>query len=81
ETVENQGRFNDEEMFDAGVLDDEEVFVEQKVAAKDLTVNEVTLDKGKGIMVESKKPMKKKDQISLDKELAFKLQDEEEEEE
>ncbi|GKD99420.1 hypothetical protein Tco_1387404, partial [Tanacetum coccineum] len=121
ETAENQGRFNDEEMFDAGVLDDEEVFAEQEVAAKDLTVDEVTLaqalaalksikpkakgivfrepdesttttipitsipipskvqDKGKGIMVEPEKPMKKKDQISLDEELAFKLQAKEEE--
>ncbi|GJR03252.1 hypothetical protein Tco_0526236 [Tanacetum coccineum] len=43
ETTKNQGRFNDEEMFDAGVLDDEEVFVEQEVAAKDLTIDEVTL--------------------------------------
>ncbi|GJS96118.1 hypothetical protein Tco_0803086 [Tanacetum coccineum] len=37
-------------------------------------------DKGKGIMVEEPMKMKKKDQISLDKELAFKLQAEEEEE-
>ncbi|GJU43548.1 putative reverse transcriptase domain-containing protein, partial [Tanacetum coccineum] len=38
-------------------------------------------DKGKWIMVEEPVKMKKKDQISLDKELAFKLQAEEEEEE
>ncbi|GKB79598.1 hypothetical protein Tco_0946493 [Tanacetum coccineum] len=38
-------------------------------------------DKGKGIMVEEHVKMKKKDQISLDEELAFKLQAEEEEEE
>ncbi|GJT22721.1 putative ribonuclease H-like domain-containing protein [Tanacetum coccineum] len=37
-------------------------------------------DKGKGIMVKEPMKMKKKDQISLDKELAFKLQAEEEEE-
>ncbi|GKA02842.1 hypothetical protein Tco_0675623 [Tanacetum coccineum] len=37
-------------------------------------------DKGKGIMVEEPMKMKKKDQISLDEELAFKLQAEEEEE-
>ncbi|GJY10552.1 putative reverse transcriptase domain-containing protein [Tanacetum coccineum] len=43
ETLENQGRFNDEEMFDAGVLDSEEVFAEQEVAAKELTVDEITL--------------------------------------
>ncbi|GJV52023.1 hypothetical protein Tco_1447764 [Tanacetum coccineum] len=38
-------------------------------------------DKGKGIMVEEPVKMKKKYQISLDEELAFKLQAEEEEEE
>ncbi|GJR66539.1 hypothetical protein Tco_0012604 [Tanacetum coccineum] len=38
-------------------------------------------DKGKGIMVEEPVKMKKKDQISLDEELAFKLQAKEEEEE
>ncbi|GJV65556.1 uncharacterized mitochondrial protein-like protein [Tanacetum coccineum] len=38
-------------------------------------------DKGKGIMVEEPVKMKKKDQINLDKELAFKLQAEEEQEE
>ncbi|GJZ14429.1 hypothetical protein Tco_0549659, partial [Tanacetum coccineum] len=37
-------------------------------------------DKGKGIMVKEPVKMKKKDQISLDEELAFKLQAEEEEE-
>ncbi|GJT15143.1 hypothetical protein Tco_0873849 [Tanacetum coccineum] len=38
-------------------------------------------DKGKGIMVEEPVKMKKKDQISLDEELAFKLQAKKEEEE
>nr|GEU31807.1 ribonuclease H-like domain-containing protein [Tanacetum cinerariifolium] len=38
-------------------------------------------DKGKGIKVESEMPMKKKDQISLDKELAFRLQAKKEEKE
>ncbi|GJX51380.1 putative ribonuclease H-like domain-containing protein [Tanacetum coccineum] len=38
-------------------------------------------EKGKGIMVEEPVKMKKKNQISLDEELAFKLQAEEEEEE
>ncbi|GJU05737.1 hypothetical protein Tco_1122167 [Tanacetum coccineum] len=38
-------------------------------------------DKGKGVMVEEPMKMKKKYQISLDKELVFKLQAEEEEEE
>ncbi|GKB34660.1 hypothetical protein Tco_0879602 [Tanacetum coccineum] len=81
----------DKEIFDVDSLNDEEVFAEQEVAAKDLTIDEVTLaqalvylksvkskakvqDKGKGIMVESKKPIKKKDQISFDEEIALKLQ-------
>nr|GEV91266.1 putative reverse transcriptase domain-containing protein [Tanacetum cinerariifolium] len=38
-------------------------------------------DKGKGIMVEAENPLKKKAQISLDDELAFKLQAEEDEQE
>nr|GEU52253.1 hypothetical protein [Tanacetum cinerariifolium] len=36
------GRNNDEEMFDTCVFDDVEVFAKQKVAAKNLTVDEVT---------------------------------------
>ncbi|GJW70189.1 putative ribonuclease H-like domain-containing protein [Tanacetum coccineum] len=157
---ETQGRYGDEEMFDTGVLDGDEVLAEPEVTIKDvnLSVDEVTLaqalaalksakvqekanvveepsesitttptlttttaattitavstrprakglviheeeqattptvssqqpsqvkaqDKGKGIMVEEPMKMKKKDQISLDEELAFKLQAEEEEEE
>ncbi|GKC21196.1 hypothetical protein Tco_1023346 [Tanacetum coccineum] len=34
---ETQGRINDEEMFDTGVLDNEEVFVEQDVAEKEVS--------------------------------------------
>ncbi|GJT28419.1 hypothetical protein Tco_0908694 [Tanacetum coccineum] len=44
ETAENQGRFNDEEMFDAGVLDGEEVFAnaeQEVVAVKEVHVEEV----------------------------------------
>ncbi|GJT22715.1 hypothetical protein Tco_0892652 [Tanacetum coccineum] len=123
---ETQGRYGDEEIFDTGVLDGDEVLVEPEVTVKDvnLSVDEVTLaqalaalktvstrpkakglviheedqattptvssqqpshvkaqDKGKGIMVEEPIKMKKKDQISLDEELAFKLQAEEKEEE
>ncbi|GJW71348.1 hypothetical protein Tco_0128265 [Tanacetum coccineum] len=157
---ETQGRYGDEEMFDTGVLDGDEVLAEPEVTVKDvnLSVDEVTLaqalaalksakvqekanvveepsesitttptlttttaattitaistrpkakglviheeeqattptvssqqpsqvkahDKGKGIMVEEPVKMKKKDQISLDEELAFKLQAKEEEEE
>ncbi|GKA19513.1 hypothetical protein Tco_0699428 [Tanacetum coccineum] len=131
------GRYGDEEMFDTGVLDGDEVLAEPKVTVKDEKANVVeepsesitttpTLtttttatiiiavstrpgakgiviheeeqattptissqqssqvkaqDKGKGIMLEEPVKMKKKDQISLDEELAFKLQAEEEEEE
>ncbi|GJU98833.1 hypothetical protein Tco_1328104 [Tanacetum coccineum] len=154
---ETQGRYGDEEMFDIGVLDGDEVLAKPEVTIIDvnLSVDEVTLaqalaalksakvqakanvveepsesitttlttttpaititvvstrprakgiviheeeqattptvslqqpsqdkarDKGKGIMVEEPMKMKKKDQISLDEELAFKLQAEEEEE-
>ncbi|GJU39326.1 RNA-directed DNA polymerase, eukaryota, nucleotide-binding alpha-beta plait domain protein [Tanacetum coccineum] len=124
---ETQGR-NDEEMFDTGILDGEEVFAEQDVVEKEVstsevatdsttatTVDELTLaqtlieikaakpkdrgvvvqepsefttttspsqpsqllqakDKGKAKMVEPEKPLKKKDQIMFDKEVAQKLQ-------
>ncbi|GJS92333.1 ribonuclease H-like domain-containing protein [Tanacetum coccineum] len=75
-----------------GVLAEPEVTVKDV----NLSVDEVTLaqaladlksakvkaqDKGKGIMVEEPVKIKKKDQISLDEELAFKLQGEEEKEE
>ncbi|GJZ09179.1 hypothetical protein Tco_0543462 [Tanacetum coccineum] len=137
---ETQGRYGDEEMFDTGVLDGDEVLAELEVTVKDvnLSVDEVTLvqalaalksakvqekanvveeptvstrprakglviheeeqattptvssqqpsqvkaqNKGKGIMVEEPVKMKKKDQISLNEEIAFKLQAKEEEEE
>nr|GEY04718.1 hypothetical protein [Tanacetum cinerariifolium] len=118
ETAEDQGRYNDEEMFDTCVLDNEEVVVEKEVADKDVSIveevnaasiatstskpkekrivmqepSEATTTtttiissikskyKGKSIMVEPEMPIKKKDQISLDEELALKLQAEEEEE-
>ncbi|GKD31212.1 hypothetical protein Tco_1241990 [Tanacetum coccineum] len=95
---ETQGRYGDEEIFDTGVLDGDEVLAEPEVTIEDvnLSVDEVTLakalaalktakvkaqDKGNEIMVEEPVKMKKKDQISLDEQLAFKLQAEEEEEE
>ncbi|GKD67995.1 hypothetical protein Tco_1322085, partial [Tanacetum coccineum] len=38
------GKFNDEEMFDTGVLDDEEVFAGQDVAEKEVSIaNPVTI--------------------------------------
>ncbi|GJU48563.1 hypothetical protein Tco_1218118 [Tanacetum coccineum] len=130
---ETQG-MNDEEMFDTGILDGEEVFVEQDVVEKEVittkvatdnttatTVDELTLaqtlieikaakpkavtrpkvrgvvvqepsefttttspsqpsqlsrvkDKGKAKMVEPEKPLKKKDQIMYDQEVALNLQ-------
>ncbi|GKF14004.1 hypothetical protein Tco_0055466, partial [Tanacetum coccineum] len=130
---ETQGR-NDEEMFDTGILDGEEVFAEQDVVEKEVstaevatdsttatTVDELTLaqtlieikaakpkavtrpkvrgvvvqepsefkttispsqpsqllqvkDKGKEKIVKPKKPLKKKDQIMYDQEIALNLQ-------
>ncbi|GJS43032.1 hypothetical protein Tco_0568075 [Tanacetum coccineum] len=86
----------DEEMFDVNVLDGEEVFVaEQEVAANEKDdAGEITLaqaliemkstkpkNKGKGILIEPVKPMKKKDLSRLDEEVALKLQAEFDEEE
>ncbi|GJV70361.1 hypothetical protein Tco_1490356 [Tanacetum coccineum] len=79
----------DEEMFDVDALNGEEVFVigqnenvfEEIVDAAQVSTA-TTIDKGKGIMIEEPvKPMKKKDLIRLDKEVALKLQDEFDEEE
>ncbi|GJZ03215.1 hypothetical protein Tco_0521176 [Tanacetum coccineum] len=64
---------HDDEMFDMDTLTGDEVSAEQQVAARD--------DKGKGIMVEPEKLMKKKDQISFDEETAKRLQAEFDEEE
>nr|GEU77673.1 retrovirus-related Pol polyprotein from transposon TNT 1-94 [Tanacetum cinerariifolium] len=77
ETIKDQGRNNDEDMFGVNNLDGDEVIVENEDVAE-----QVKEDKGKGIMVEPKpvKKLSKKDQISLDEELAFKIQAEEEEE-
>ncbi|GJS01153.1 retrovirus-related pol polyprotein from transposon TNT 1-94 [Tanacetum coccineum] len=121
-----KGRHGDEEMFDIGVLDGDEVLAEPEVTVKDVNLKEPSesitttptlittiaattittvstrpiakglviheeeqattptvssqqpsqvkaQDKGKGIMVEEPMKIKKKDQISLDEELAFKL--------
>ncbi|GJU99010.1 hypothetical protein Tco_1328281 [Tanacetum coccineum] len=79
----------DEEMFDVDALNGEEVFVigqnenvfEEIVDAAQVSTA-TTIDKGKGIMIEEPvKPMKKKDLIRLDKEVALKLQDKFDEEE
>ncbi|GJT71382.1 retrovirus-related pol polyprotein from transposon TNT 1-94 [Tanacetum coccineum] len=69
----------DKEMFDVDALNGEEVFVagqnenvvEEVVdAAQDKGLSQ---DKGKGILVELEKPLKKKDQLKLDEEIALKL--------
>nr|GEV46750.1 retrovirus-related Pol polyprotein from transposon TNT 1-94 [Tanacetum cinerariifolium] len=106
ETVPDQGRMNDQDLFRLHDLDGDEVFmdvitsenVEQdatvaknvegtKPKAKGMTIQEPSefrttspsqpphaKDKGKGIMVEHEKPLKKKDQIALDEEVARKLE-------
>ncbi|GKD85614.1 hypothetical protein Tco_1356768 [Tanacetum coccineum] len=130
---QEDGRYGDEEMFDTGVLDGDEVLAELEVTIKDvnLSVDEVTLaqalaalksakvqekanvvedpsesitttptltttttattitaastrSKAKGLVIqeeEQESTPTKKDQTSLDEELAFKLQAKEEEEE
>nr|GEX34151.1 hypothetical protein [Tanacetum cinerariifolium] len=81
---------NEEEMFrvndfdgDEVIMDataDEEVEQSTKAAEKEVsTADPVTTggeakDKGKGIMVEPEKPLKKKDQIAFDEEVARKLE-------
>nr|GEV45769.1 hypothetical protein [Tanacetum cinerariifolium] len=133
ETIEDQGRYNDEEMFDTGVLEltvDDitldkalKAFKTSKPKIKGIVVrdhkepsvtttkptsivdttrpkakgivmqepSEATTttilkpsqvkNKGKGKIVEPEMPLKKKTQISLDEELAFKLQAKQKEEE
>ncbi|GJS64877.1 hypothetical protein Tco_0679441 [Tanacetum coccineum] len=62
------------------VIHEEEEATKPTVSSQQLSQVKAQ-DKGKGIMVEEPIKMKKKDQISLDGELTFKLQAEEEEEE
>ncbi|GJS06463.1 ribonuclease H-like domain-containing protein [Tanacetum coccineum] len=86
----------DADMFDVNTLTSDEVLAEKEVVTKDvnLTIDEVTLaqalaalksvkpkDKGKEKMIEPKKPLKKKDQISFDEQEAIRLQAEFDEEE
>ncbi|GJT13404.1 uncharacterized mitochondrial protein-like protein [Tanacetum coccineum] len=73
---------DDNEMFDVNVLNGEEVFVAGENANVVEEIVDVAQDKGKGIMIEEPvKPIKKKDQISFDEEVALKLQAEFDEEE
>ncbi|GJW35885.1 hypothetical protein Tco_0058805 [Tanacetum coccineum] len=71
-------------MFDTGVLNDEEVFTGHNMAEKEVSTIDPVTTTGEVVTttsVEPEKSTKKKDQIRLDEELAFKLQAGEEEEE
>ncbi|GJY40579.1 retrovirus-related pol polyprotein from transposon TNT 1-94 [Tanacetum coccineum] len=85
-----QGMNDDYLMFDTRVLDDQEVKVEKVVSTAEVTAASCSTltttsssqtsqlplakDKGKENMIEPKKPLKKKDQILIDEEIAQKLQ-------
>ncbi|GJR59320.1 hypothetical protein Tco_1501482 [Tanacetum coccineum] len=72
----------DNKMFDVNALNGEEVFVAGQNENVIEEVVDVAYDKGKGIMIEEPvKPMKKKDQIGFDEEVALKLQADFDEEE
>ncbi|GJZ60763.1 hypothetical protein Tco_0616579, partial [Tanacetum coccineum] len=78
------GRFDDEDMFDTSVFNDEEVFAGQDMADQEVNVVKIrklvivcSRDKGKAKMVKEKEPKKltkRKDQIKHDKELAKRLE-------
>ncbi|GKD11912.1 hypothetical protein Tco_1196319 [Tanacetum coccineum] len=81
---------NEDLMFDTGVLDSDEMLVEAKIDEKneqstkldDSTASEAVTtagvddikDKGKGIMIEPKVPLKRKDQVALDEQMARDVQ-------
>nr|GEY72681.1 hypothetical protein [Tanacetum cinerariifolium] len=75
ETAEDQGRYDDQEMFDTNVLNDEEVVVEDIIAATTTTVSidDITLAQ---VLVEIKTSNPK----ARDYELAARLQEEEQRE-
>nr|GEU32398.1 hypothetical protein [Tanacetum cinerariifolium] len=77
ETAQDQGRINDQVLFGVHDLDGDEVFVDVTTCEnveQNATVAEKTEDKGKGIMVEPEKLLKKKDQIALYEEFVRKLE-------
>nr|GEW34935.1 hypothetical protein [Tanacetum cinerariifolium] len=77
ETAQDQGRIKDKDLFRVHDLDCDEVFMNVttgKDVEQDATVAKSIEDKGKGIMVEPEKTLKKKDQIALDEEVARKLE-------
>nr|GEV90724.1 hypothetical protein [Tanacetum cinerariifolium] len=69
---ETQGR-NDQYMFNTSILDDEEVLLKIKLV---LLIQFLLLakDKGKAKMIEPEKPLKKKDHIMIDEEVARNLE-------
>ncbi|GKC16327.1 hypothetical protein Tco_1013109 [Tanacetum coccineum] len=74
---ETQEMNDDNLMFDTGVLQEQEKEVaKQEVIAADpvTTAGEVAKDKRKVKMVEPEKPLKKKDQIAMDEEVARNLE-------
>nr|GEU40724.1 hypothetical protein [Tanacetum cinerariifolium] len=72
-----KGRLNDEDLFGVNDIDGDEVIVDVtpgENVEQDATVAEKEAkDKRKGIMVEPAKPLKRKDQIAFDEEVARKL--------
>ncbi|GJV60250.1 hypothetical protein Tco_1466350 [Tanacetum coccineum] len=83
-TLENDQ--DDADMFDVNTLIGDEVLAEPKVVFKDVNLISAAStkanvqDKGKGKMIEPEKPIKKKELIRLDEEIASKLQAEFDEE-
>ncbi|GJW68230.1 hypothetical protein Tco_0122654 [Tanacetum coccineum] len=92
ETQRRNDENDDNLMFDTSVFDDDEIVVETKefvinvaTTTKEPVESTVTTtvpsqkskDKGKEIMIEPEKPLKKKDQIELDEELAREIEAEE----
>ncbi|GJW93373.1 hypothetical protein Tco_0173045 [Tanacetum coccineum] len=73
---ETQGRNDDNLMFNTCVLDEKEVKVEKVVSTTEVTTDSAitTADKGKAKITEPEKPLKKKDQIMYDQEVALNLQ-------
>ncbi|GKE34383.1 hypothetical protein Tco_1453705, partial [Tanacetum coccineum] len=83
---ETRGRNDDNLMFDTGVIDEQEVKVEKVVSTAEVAIDSATTttttpaaskpshDKGKVKMTEPEKPLKKKDQIMYDQEVALNLQ-------
>nr|GEW27172.1 ribonuclease H-like domain, reverse transcriptase, RNA-dependent DNA polymerase [Tanacetum cinerariifolium] len=78
ETIEDQGRYDDQEMFDTDALNDEEVVVKDINAASITT--DVTADTTTDVSIDditlAQALMKKKDQISFDEQEARRLQPE-----